>query len=170
MSEYDVVETIVLSLIEHRVAPDKTFAADAGTEYGLAEAWKLPSGDYAVQYGDNSQTSYGIAPDANDLAEWLLPYRPDVDNETWILSLANIRGLNAIDEAKPDNPEGYAVLVSRNYYGPRTEHCLASGNHGHVLRYETLDDAQAAANKMDEGTYFTAHNESGRPTYTVVAL
>jgi len=170
MLEDEVAEIIILALIEHRVAPDKTFTADAGTEYGLVEAWELPSGDYVVQYGDNAQTNYGIAHDTNDLAEWLLLQCENLDLEDLIVSVANIRGLDAIDEAKPNNAEGYGVLVSRNYYGPRTEHHLASGDHGHALRYETLDDAKEAADKMDEGTYFTAHNESGRPTYTVVTL
>lgn len=165
-----VAEIVVLAMIDHGVAPDKTFTADAGMDSGLVEAWKLPSGGYAVQYGDNGQTDYEIAPDADDLAEWLLPQREDVDSEAWIILSANVRGLDVIEKAEPDNADGYAVLVSRHYYGPRTEHHLAWGQRGDVLRYETLDDAQTAADKMDEGTYFTAHNESGRPTYTVVAL
>ena len=170
MLEDAVAEIVALAMINHRVSPDKTFTADAGMDYGLVEAWQLPSGGYAVQYGDNGQTDYDIALDADDLAEWLLPYREDVDSEAWIIVLANVRGLDAIEKAAPDNADGYAILVSRHYYGPRTEHRLARGRRGDVLRNETLDDAQTAADKMDEGIYFTAHNESGRPTYTVVAL
>lgn len=169
MSEDEVAEIIALVMIEHCISPHKIFTADAGMNYGWVEAWKLPSGGYAVQYGDDSQTDYEIAPDADDLAEWLLPQREDVDSESWIVSLANIRGLDAIDEAKPDNDNGYAVLVSRSYYGGMTAHNLASNN-GEVLHYETIDEAKTATDKMDEEIYFTAYNEAGRPIYTVVAI
>lgn len=154
---------------EHDVEPDADFIADAGRDYGYVAAWSLPDGRYALAYGDNGQTDYYVADDADDLGQWLI--HDNLDSPESVIEVANVRGIAALGEASQDNlGRGYGIMVSRDFYGPTTSHDLARDERGDVIEYATLAEAQEAAEEMDGGDYVTAHNEIGRPTYTVVDL
>lgn len=166
-----LAEIIVRFARENDVEPDEDFTADAGRDYGYVAAWGMP-GDgngYAVQYGDNGETNYYIASDASDLGQWLIHDNLSGTPEA-LIEAANVYGLDSLPDVEANNANGYAVMVSRNFYGPRTEHDLARDDHGDVVEYATLAEAQEAADEMDDEDYVTANSENGRPTYTVVAL
>ena len=158
------------------LTPDHEFAADAGRDYGHVEAWLISDpGDrgyaaWAVRYGDNATTRWGHyegALDDDGLAAWL--ESPDLAVEDAMLQTATVRGIGALPEPDEDSDE-YRIIVSHDYYDGTSQHSYAVDEVGNPLEYATLAEAEAAAEEMDEGVYVTQHNESGRPTYTVVSL
>jgi hypothetical protein len=164
----EIAEMIIDFAREHGIEPTDTYTADAGADYGQVEAWELADGTYAIYYGDNSESRYELAPDADDLAVWLI--HEDLHGADRIVETANVRGLDALP-GPDDSRDEYAILVSHHYYGYTSSHDVyREGDSGEVVSYSTLTEAQEAADAMDEGIYVTEHNEIGRPTYTVVAL
>jgi hypothetical protein len=164
----EIAEMIIDFAREHDIEPTDTYTADAGADYGQVEAWELADGTYAVNYNDSGYSRYELAPDADDLAVWLL--HEDLHGADRIVETANVRGLDALPEPD-DSRDEYAILVSHDYYGGTSSHDVyREEDSGEVVTYPTLTEAQDAADAMDEGVYVTEHNEIGRPTYTVVAL
>ena len=152
---------------ERCIGPDSEYTAAAGQDYGYVAAWELPDGGYLISYGDNSTTSHALAEaeDADDLACWL--ESPDLDSLSTILQTANIRGLEAVEEADEADEGPFAVLVTRQYYGPTASSRFADDDYGQPREFETYADAEAWI--ADQDDHEIGHNESGAPTYTIVA-
>ncbi len=163
-------ETITLREVaeifdERCIGPDSEYTAEAGRDYGYVAAWSLADGRWLIRYGDNGTTSLDLAEDDDDLACWL--ESPDLDSLSTILQTANIRGLEAVEEADEEAEGPFAVLVTRQYYGPTERSRFADDDYGQPREFETYADAEAWI--ADQDDHEIGHNESGAPTYTIVA-
>jgi hypothetical protein len=149
------------------IEPVAEYVAAAGRDYGWAKAW-LTDGRYVVQYGDNANTYAELAEDIDDLAEWF---------ELWTLSgldalvhTANIRGADAVPEAKEGDEGPFYVLETRYWYGATETSSLVMDETGREpLEFESIDEARAWIDRADSEVYHLSHNESSRPSYKVVA-
>jgi hypothetical protein len=62
----------------------------------------------------------------------------------------------------------YVIEVLKEWYGPsKTRHHLADYQDC-LMTFNTRESAQAKADSLDQTVYELSHNESGRPTYTVI--
>lgn len=167
------IATIIQTLREHNVEPDDSFTAAAGKDYGYVAAYQLPKGDYAIQYGNNGQTDYAIDEDGSDLACWLLPGGDDGcdGHEDAPVIVANVRGIDAVTAATESDEGPFRVIVTREYYGPTA---LSAWLYDYDKQAESEFDTYAAAqdwiDEQEADTYTTAHNEVGRPAYTIVRV
>jgi len=151
------------------IEPDEDFTAAAGKELGYVAAWKLPDGDYLIAFGNNAETDYGIVDDAEDLARWLED--PDLNGLDAILQTANILGAASIDEADEDAEGPFYVIKTRHYYGPIEQSEVVLDEYkDEPMRFEDYEDAMGWIQSEEDEGYTTAHNESGAPTYTIVAV
>ena len=150
---------------ERCIGPDSEYTAEAGRDYGYVAAWSLADGRWLIRYGDNGTTSHDLAEDDDDLACWL--ESPDLDSLSTILQTATIRGLEAVEEADEADEGPFAVLVTRQYYGPTARSRFADDDYGQPREFETYADAEAWI--ADQDDHEIGHNESGAPTYTIVA-
>lgn len=62
----------------------------------------------------------------------------------------------------------YVIRQTRSFYGPTTERSLVTGDNGEALTFGSDAEAKAHIEELDAETYHTAHNESGRPDYSVL--
>jgi len=154
---------------ERDIEPDEEFVAASGKDQGYVAVWNLPDGDYLIAFGNNAETDYGIVDDADDLARWL--ENPDLSGLDAILQQANIRGPESIDEADEDAEGPFYVLKTCHYYGPIEQTEVVLDEHkDEPLRFEDYEDAMGWIQSEEDEGYTTAHNESGAPTYTIVAV
>lgn len=171
-TEEQMAEIVCRMMDEHNAEPSDDYTASAGQDYGYVAAWELPrlfSGRkprYAVKYGDNGQTNYAVADDIEDLACWLIP---DDTSEDTPQIVANVRGIEAVDAAPDNYAEPCRILCACDYYGPKTETDWVRDDHGNPIEWPTAGAAQDYIDKEEGGTYYLGHNESGRPTYKIVA-
>lgn len=151
------------------IEADEDFHAAAGTDYGHVAAWELPDGDYLIAYGDNGQTNYDIADDADDLACWL--ESPDLSALDTIIQTANVRGSENLTAADEDAEGPFYIVKTRSYYGPTeiSSFVEMDDNIGGTLDFTAYADAKEWIDAEEEGVYCTSHNESGAPTYTIVS-
>lgn len=166
----DYAEIIVRTLDEHCIDPIETFTAVAGSDYGLVRAWMLAGCEsFAIAYGDSGQTNYSICSNMDDLGEWLID-----DNASGLDAIrgrAGVYGIETIKTAPADSENICAVLISRNFYGPRSDISVAMTSDGQrEEEFETAADAQAWIDEVDGVTYYLSHNESSRPTYKIVEI
>lgn len=151
---------LIDTLREHKVEPSESFTAAAGRDYGHVNAWMLADGCMAIEYGNNGETNYDVADDADDLPSWL--ESPDLDAWDTMVQTANVRGESAVDEAD-ENAEGpFRVLKTRYWYGSTETSDLTE------KEFDTFENAQEWINEQEAGTYCTSHNESGAPSYKIV--
>jgi hypothetical protein len=151
----------VAKLIKAGIEPVAEYVAAAGRDYGWAKAW-LTDGRYVVQYGDNSNTYAEFAEDIDDLAEWF---------ELWTLGgldalvhTANVRGADAVPEAKEGDEGPFYVLETRYWCGAIETSSLVMGDGGREpLEFESIEGARAWIDNVEDMPY-----ESGRPSYKVV--
>jgi len=156
------------SILRNRgIEPDEEFTSAAGKDFGYVAAWELPDGDYLVAYGDNGETNYDVADDADDLACWL--ESPDLSTLDTIIQTANVRG--DIDAAAEDAEGPFYIVKTRSYYGPTEVSAFVEmdDNTGEPRQFDTYDDAQEWIDAEEEGIYCTSHNESGAPSYVIVS-
>lgn len=151
------------------IEADEDFTAAAGTDFGYVEAWELPDGDYLIAYGDNGQTNYDIADDADDLACWL--ESPDLSALDTIIQTANVRGSENLTEADEDAEGSFYIVKTRSYYGSTKISSFVEMDDNIVgpREFETYEEAQEWIDSEEEGVYCTSHNESGAPTYTIIS-
>lgn len=151
---------LVSVLREHNVAPDAEFTASRGKDYGQVNAWSLgDDGRFAIEYGNNGETSCDVADDADDLACWL--ESPDLDAWETTIQTANVRGESAVYEAADDAEGPFRVLITHYWYGATESSDLSE-------EFESFESAQEWIDEKELETYFTAHNEIGAPSYKIV--
>jgi hypothetical protein len=158
-------QTLVNILRARDIDPDDTFTAAAGKDYGHVNAWDIdPADGYVIEYGDNGQTNYEFADDADDLRAWLIH---ELDDESAAIEAANVDG-----DIEPcsDDCTDVAVMVLRAWYGPRTTADLAREDDGRatVRRFATVADAQTWIEAAEAEQYVLAHNEASAPDYVIV--
>jgi hypothetical protein len=154
------------NLTKAGIEPVAEYVAAAGRDYGWVKAW-LTDGRYVVQYGDNANTYVDVSNDVDDLAEWL---------ELWTLSgldalvhTANVRGADEVPEAEESDEGPFYVLETRYWYGATETSSLVMDNTGREpLEFESIDEARAWIDDVEDRPYWLLHNESGRPSYKVV--
>lgn len=67
----------------------------------------------------------------------------------------------------------FAITARHHFYGQGDVTDLATwdadarGGNGAPRIYDTRADAKAALERLDTETYYTRHNESGRPSYAI---
>lgn len=170
MQNYMELSTVADILRERKIMPDDDFTAAAGQDYGYVAAWGLPDGNYLIAYGNNGETNYAIADDADDLARWLEP--PDLSDLDEILHTANLYGMTdeaSPKEACPDDQGPFVIIRMRHYYGPVDKgNYIADESSGSAREFDSYKEAKAWIEE-EEGVYCTAHNESGAPTYHIVS-
>jgi len=151
------------------IEPDEEFVAASGKDQGYVAVWNLPDGDYLIAVGNNAETYHAIVDDADDLARWLED--PDLIGLDAILQKANIRGVTSINEAEEDAEGPFYVIKTRHYYGliEQSEVVLYEYK-DEPMRFEDYEDAIGWIQSEEDKGYTTAHNESGAPTYTIVAV
>jgi hypothetical protein len=167
----DYAEVIVRTLEEHSIEPDNIFTAAAGRDYGQVRSFSLVGTDglVAVAYGDSGETRYEITGDDDDLSNWLIP--DNLDGLDRLINLASVRGIDEVDAAEPDSTNTCVVLISREFYGPRSEISAAMEDDGQrEAEFENAEAAQSWIDKAEAGIYYLSHSESARPTYKVVEL
>jgi len=156
----------------HEVTPDTEVHAVAGRDYGYVQEWELTFDIALIVYGDGGESHCAldkIAPTEEALYEWLI--HDGLEGIDALVEFANVRGLGKITEATAEEADrDYCVLIERDYNGPTSETRAAEDDQGHILTLPTLAAAQAWIDEADAGTYCLAHNESGRPTYKIVAV
>ncbi len=65
----------------------------------------------------------------------------------------------------------YAITVVRFFYGPETKLTLVSGDsEGHYLEFASKADAKDWQSRLEGGSYYLGHNESGCPSYKTVQV
>ena len=171
-TETELAEIIIDTLRENGVEPTADFTSDAGKDYGYVAAYELASAKgYAIAYGDNSETNYAIVDNAEDLGDWLISQ--DLSGLDLLLNSARVYGIESVDAAPAESTNPCAVLISRNFYGPRSEISVAMEENGQrqvEAEFDNAATAQAWVDRAEEDTYVLSHNESSRPTYKVVEL
>ena len=123
-----------------------------------------------IAYGDNGQTNYDIADDADDLACWLEP--SDLSAMDTIIQTANVRGSENLTEADGDAEGPFYIVKTRSYYGPTeiSSFVEMDDNIGGPREFKTYEEAQEWIDGEEKkGVYCTSHNESSAPTYTIVS-
>jgi len=166
------IATLIGTLQEHGVPPDRDYTAAAGKDWGYVAAWRLPKGDYVIWYGDNGQTDYALDDNADDLACWLLPGGDGSDaGEDAPVVIANVRGIAAIKPAGERSEGPFRAVITRYYYGPTEQSSWAYDPYTQQpYEFDTFAEAQAWIEAEEKGDYYLSHNESGSPTYTIVAV
>ena len=171
-TETELAEIIIDTLRENGVEPTADFTADSGEDYGYVAAYALARAKgYAIAWGDNSETNYAIADSVDDLGDWLISQ--DLSGLDLLLNSARVYGIESVDAAPAESTNTCAVLISRNFYGPRSEISVAMEENGQRQVEAEFDNAAAARawiDRAEEDTYVLSHNESSRPTYKVVEL
>lgn len=156
----------------HSVKPTSEFTAAAGVAYGYVAAWALKEQDgasYLIQYGNNGQTDYEIADDADDLAAWL--ESTDMDALDTVVQTANIRGQAEIEAATAGDIGPFFVLRTRYWYGPtETSDIERVEDSIDPIEFGSYEDAQDWVMDAETGSYCLKHNESGAPSYKIIAV
>jgi hypothetical protein len=160
---------VINYLDDNRIEPDETHTAAHGVDWGQVKAWRMADDLYVIKYGDNGESNYDIAEDTDDLAAWM---EQELDGIDGILQRANNRGITAVDVVVRDEPDTdtYYVLVTRDWLDGTESTSAATNDRGDVLDFACYDEANEWATTDADGDYCLAHNEAGRPTYTIVAL
>lgn len=151
---------------DRAIDPDDEFEAAAGRDYGYVAAWALPNGDYLIQHGNNGQTDYAIADDADDLAAWL--ESPDLSTLDAAIQTANVRGEDEVPEADDDANGPFYVMTTRYWYGATESSDLVRDDRGDPMEFVTRQAAQDWIDEAVDGTYYLSHNESGAATYKII--
>jgi hypothetical protein len=162
-------------LADYNVEPTKVYCAAAGADYGSVECWALPDSQhtdglgYLIAYGDNGETQYIIDDDVDDLAAWL--EYDDLQGVDYYVQRANVRGIDAVDAAESDDEGTYYILETCYNYGPSevTDVVRYDGRRQDPLEFATLAEAQAWIDDANDTAYTMSHNESGRPSYKIIA-
>ena len=166
------IATMIQMLRERRVGPDETFTAASGADYGYVNAYRLPKGDYLVQYGDNGESNYDLTEDVDDLAVWLLPGGDDLcdGSEDAAIIIANVRGIGAVTAATEEDEGPFRVVITRSYYGPTDTSDWARDDERNQepLEFDNYEAAQDWIDTEEDGPYTTSNNEARRPTYTII--
>ena len=155
------INQLVAILRANEVEPVESFTAAAGKDYGHVNAWSLGDSGFAIEYGNNGETSYDISDDADDLACWL--ESPDLNALDTIVQTANVRGRDEVDEAQEEADGPFRVLKTRFWYGATETSDLADDE------FDTFEAAQEWIEEQEKETYCTSHNESSAPSYKIVA-
>ena len=174
-TETELARIIIDTLRENGVEPTNDFTSDAGKDYGYVAAYALASAakwGYAIAIGNNSETNYAIADSAADLGDWLISQ--ELSGLDLLRARASVYGIESVDPAPAESTNPCAVLISRNFYGPRSEIRVAmmeeNGQREREAEFDNAAAAQAWIDRAEEDTYVLSHNESSRPTYKVVEL
>ena len=173
-TETELAKIIIDTLSENGVEPTADFTSDAGKDYGYVAAYELASAakwGYAIAIGNNSETNYAIADSAADLGDWLISQ--ELSGLDLLRARASVYGIESVDPAPAESTNPCAVLISRNFYGPRSEISVAMEENGQrqvEAEFDNAATAQAWVDRAEEDTYVLSHNESSRPTYKVVEL
>jgi hypothetical protein len=173
-----LAEVIYRDYSDRSIEADRDAQAAAGSDYGYVREWVLAdSGLRLIAYGDSGEINTVICDDADDdLLTWLI--HDDLDGIDALVEQASVRGIDAVEAATEEDIEAaiYYILAEHSYNGPHTSIRVvypdgtegwAKGERGdHFACYA---DAAAWIAEADEGIYQLPHNESGRPTYKIVA-
>ena len=157
------LSVLVATLRDHGVDPDDEYTAAAGKDYGYVAAWMLPDGRAVIQYG----SEYEVADDTDDLPAWL--ESTDLCGLDAITQTANVRGAEEVPAADPEGDGPYYILATRYWYGASETSSIVQDDWGNPLEFATYADAEAWIAAADNASYCTAHNESGREHYKIVA-
>jgi hypothetical protein len=163
------IQTIIAALEHHGIEPVVSSTAAAGQDYGHMSAWEIGDGDYAILWGDNASTQYAISDDISDPEAWMIP--DDNDPDVAPVVTANIRGIDSFEAADPETTaHPVRILVTHYYYGPieSTDWLRTDDGHADIREYETYAEAAEDIEELESGDYCLSHNESGRPTLTIV--
>lgn len=61
----------------------------------------------------------------------------------------------------------YVIIAKREWYGPKTTRSVVQSGNGRALQFATAKAAREHIEALDSERYYTAHNESSRPTYSI---
>lgn len=61
----------------------------------------------------------------------------------------------------------YEIVVTRHFYGPRTERALAADFSGEIRSFDSRAEAREWIAAQEAAIYHLAHGEYMRPTYRV---
>jgi len=153
------------------VKPVAEYDAAAGPNYGFVMVWETEEG-YLVYWGDktNENAVYKENVDISNLASWI--ENSSLRGLEAIEQMANIRGADAVSEAKEYDKGPFYILMTRRWLGwgwhPATETSAFVEDNRGPLAFETLQDARAWIERADSEVYYLAHNEYERPSYKVV--
>jgi len=65
----------------------------------------------------------------------------------------------------------YVIRADRKFYGPQTKSELIVRDYERrAIKFDSREDAKQFVSILDESAYYTAHNESGRPDYSIIPV
>jgi hypothetical protein len=173
----DLAEIIIAALRANGVEPDSEHTACGGKDWGHVKCWPIRANkmEYAIEWGDNGSTYWEITGDDSDLSAWLIS--DDFD----LVDIANATdetpdALDA-DAETEDSPIPCRIIALSCYnnnegrYSWVTSADVKDGSSADDVGHEfaSIAEAQAWIDADESETYYLAHNEAGRPDYTIVA-
>jgi hypothetical protein len=151
---------------KYGIKPDAEYEAAAGRSYGWVKVWEVNDDLYIIQNGNDAESGVHLASDASDLAEWL--EFDDVHGLDKLVQTANVRGADHVPEADETVSGPYFILETKHFYGAAEENCIVTDKHDGPLEFETIDEAKEWIGDVENWLHYSAHNESGRPSYKIV--
>jgi len=169
MSRSFSLSEVAAIFLDRDIDPDKDFLAVAGEYTGYVLAWKLPEGEYLIEYGNenNGDRYYTVTDDADDLARFLED--ESLSGLDAIVDTANVRGPEYIDVAT-QRSEGPFYIVKTRYWIDRKISEAVEDDDRRPRRFSTYAKAQAWIDAEKQKPYQKVPDEIGLPSYVIVSL
>jgi hypothetical protein len=169
MSRSFSLSEVVAIFNDRGIDPDKDFLAAAGEYVGYVLAWKLPEGEYLIEYGNdnNGDRYYTVTDDVDDLARFLED--ESLSGLNAIVDTANVRGPEYIDVAT-ERSEGPFYIVKTRYWIDREISEAVENDDRLPRRFSTYAAAKAWIDAEKQKPYQTVPDEVGPPSYVIVSL
>jgi len=155
-------------LVDRLGEPDEVFDAVC-TAYGSVAAWQIGQA-WLLAVAAGGQTDYQVVDRVGDLAGILEDACEPADPLDWIITRANVRGIDAVESARGDEPGPFYVLETRHYYGRQEMSAAVTDNAGLPREFASYEEAAQYIASIDGDEYRLAHGECARPGYTIVAM
>ena len=169
MSTLTLTHSQITYLIDRLGEPDEVYNAAAWPAYGSVAAWQIGQAWLlAVTAGD--QTTYSVVDHVGDLAGILEDACEPDGALDWIITRANVRGIDAVQPASDDEPGPFYILRTRHYYGHQDMTAAVTDDAGLPREFATYDDAAQYIASANAEEYRLAHGVCARPGHTIVAM
>jgi len=169
MSRSFSLSEVVAIFNDRGIDPDKDFLAAAGEYVGYVLAWKLPEGEYLIEYGNdnNGDRYYTVTDDVDDLARFLED--ESLSGLNAIVDTANVRGPEYIEAASED-AEGPFYIVKTRYWFDRKISEAVEDDYRRPRRFATYSEAKAWIDAEKAKPYTKVPDEIDVPSYVIVSL
>jgi len=175
--EFSEAPEWVVDLVHTRA--DERFSSANPDQCGSVASWFCDAGRVVVVAVPGEEILYSVCSeeDYKQVAEQnplhLLEHE-DLTPLDRILELANIYGIDYIEQADKESDGIFVILSTRYEYGPKEITSVVTNYRGGVLSFDTFDEANAYVDRLmdeaDSGTLYLKNNEYTYPTYKICAV